>query len=243
VNPSPTPTVLVTGASRGLGLELVRQYAAEGARVIATCRNPAQSPELAALASVYPAAIHVEALDVIDHSAIDALATRYQGQPIDILINNAGDIGPRDPNRTRLHEQQFGTMNYAEWRRVLEINTIAPLRMAEAFVAQVAASQLRQMIFVSSTTGSNVEGLYATFGYCSSKAALNKVVTMLAIALKPQGIVCAAVCPGYVKTRLGGNAALLGVEESITGLRRVITGLTLQRTGSFTRYNGETIAW
>jgi len=233
----------VTGASRGLGLELVRQYAAEGARVIATCRNPAQSPELAALASVYPAAIHVEALDVIDHSAIDALATRYQGQPIDILINNAGDIGPRDPNRTRLHEQQFGTMNYAEWRRVLEINTIAPLRMAEAFVAQVAASQLRQMIFVSSTTGSNVEGLYATFGYCSSKAALNKVVTMLAIALKPQGIVCAAVCPGYVKTRLGGNAALLGVEESITGLRRVITGLTLQRTGSFTRYNGETIAW
>mgnify|MGYP000349332681 CR=1 FL=1 len=243
MNPSPTPTVLVTGASRGLGLELVRQYAAEGARVIATCRNPAQSPELAALASVYPAAIHVEALDVIDHSAIDALATRYQGQPIDILINNAGDIGPRDPNRTRLHEQQFGTMNYAEWRRVLEINTIAPLRMAEAFVAQVAASQLRQMIFVSSTTGSNVEGLYATFGYCSSKAALNKVVTMLAIALKPQGIVCAAVCPGYVKTRLGGNAALLGVEESITGLRRVITGLTLQRTGSFTRYNGETIAW
>lgn len=235
--------MLVTGASRGLGLELVRQYAAEGARVIATCRNPAQSPELAALASVYPAAIHVEALDVIDHSAIDALATRYQGQPIDILINNAGDIGPRDPNRTRLHEQQFGTMNYAEWRRVLEINTIAPLRMAEAFVAQVAASQLRQMIFVSSTTGSNVEGLYATFGYCSSKAALNKVVTMLAIALKPQGIVCAAVCPGYVKTRLGGNAALLGVEESITGLRRVITGLTLQRTGSFTRYNGETIAW
>ncbi len=243
MNPSPTPTVLVTGASRGLGLELVRQYAADGARVIATCRNPAQSPELAALASVYPAAIHVEALDVIDHSAIDALATRYRGQPIDILINNAGDIGPRDPNRTRLHEQQIGTTNYAHWRRPLEINTIAPLRMAEAFVAQVAGSQLRQMIFVSSTTGSNVEGLYATFGYCSSKAALNKVVTMLAIALKPRGIVCAAVCPGYVKTRLGGNAALLGVEESITGLRRVITGLTLQRTGSFTRYNGETIAW
>ena len=236
-------TVLITGASRGLGLEMVRQYAADGARVIATCRNPAQSPELAALVARYPAAIQVEALDVIDHSAVDALSARYRGQPIDILINNAGDIGPRDPNRTRLHEQQFGTMNYAEWRRVLEINTLAPLKVAEAFVEQVAASSVKQMVFVSSTTGSNVEGLYATFAYCSSKAALNKVVTMLAIALKPREIVCAAVCPGYVKTRLGGDAALLGVEESITGLRQVIAGLTLEATGSFTRYNGETIAW
>ena len=236
-------TVLVTGASRGLGLELVRQYAADGARVIATCRNPAQSPELATLVARAPAAIQVEALDVIDHNGVDALSARYRGQPIDILINNAGDIGPRDPDRTRLHEQQFGTMNYAEWRRVLEINTLAPLKVAEAFVEQVAASALKQMIFVSSTTGSNVEGLYATFGYCSSKAALNKVVTMLAIALKPQGITCAAVCPGYVRTKLGGDAALLDVEESITGLRQVIAGLTRERTGSFTRYDGETIAW
>ena len=236
-------TVLITGASRGLGLEMVRQYAADGARVLASCRNPAQSPELAALAARYPGTIQLEALEVTDHAAIDALSAKYRGQPIDILINNAGDIGPRDPDRTRLHEQQFGTMNYAEWRRVLEINTLAPLKVAETFVEHVAASVRRQMIFVSSTTGSNVEGTYATFGYCSSKAALNKVVTMLAIALKPRGIVCAAVCPGYVKTRLGGDAALLGVEESIRGLRQVIAGLTLERTGSFTRYNGETIAW
>jgi NAD(P)-dependent dehydrogenase (short-subunit alcohol dehydrogenase family) len=222
---------------------MVRQYAAGGARVIATCRNPAQSPELAVLAARSPATIQIEVLDVTDHSAVDALSAKYCDQPIDILINNAGDIGPRDPNRTRLHEQQFGTMNYGEWRRVLEINTLAPLKVAEAFVGQVAASSGKQMIFVSSTTGSNVEGLYATFGYCSSKAALNKVVTMLAIALKPRGIVCAAVCPGYVKTRLGGDAALLGVEESITGLRQVIAGLTLEHTGSFTRYSGETIAW
>lgn len=236
-------TVLITGASRGLGLEMVRQYATEGVRVLATCRNPAESSELAELAARYPAAIQVEALDVTDHSAVDALSARYKGQPVDILINNAGDIGPRDPDRTRLHEQHFGTINYAEWRRVLEINTLAPVKVAEAFVEQVAASARRKMIFVSSTTGSNVEGHYATFGYCSSKAALNKAVTMLAIALKPRGIVCAAVCPGYVRTRLGGDAALLGVEESITGLREVIAGLTLERTGSFTRYNGEAIAW
>ena len=234
--------VLITGASRGLGLELARQYAADGATVIATCRNPAHSPELAALAARHPS-MRVEALDVTDHVAIDALAARYRGQPIDILINNAGDIGPRDPDRTRLHEQHFGTINYAEWRRVLDVNTLAPAKVAEAFVEHVAASRLRQMIFVSSTTGSNVEGRYATFAYCSSKAALNKVVTMLALALQPRGITCAAVCPGYVRTRLGGDAAVLDVVESITGLRRVIAGLDLARTGSFTRYNGETIPW
>ena len=236
-------TVVVTGASRGLGLEMVRQYAAGGARVLATCRNPEHSPALLELLAQHPASIQVEVLDVTDHVAIDAMAARYRDQPVDILINNAGDIGPRDPDRTRLHEQHFGTINYAEWRRVLEINTLAPLKVAEAFVEHVAASASKQMIFVSSTTGSNAEGQYATFAYCSSKAALNKVVTMLAIALRPRGIVCAAVCPGYVKTRLGGDAAPLEVTESISGLRRVIAGLTLERTGSFTRYNGESIAW
>ncbi len=236
-------SVMVTGASRGLGLEMTRQYAAVGARVLATCRDPGGSAELAAVAARYPDLIQVAALDVTDHPAVDALAQKYRDLPIDILINNAGDIGPRDPDRSRIHEQHFGTINYAEWRRVLEINTLAPLKVAEAFVGHVAASVRRQMIFVSSTTGSNVEGIYATFAYCSSKAALNKVVTMLAIALKPRGISCAAVCPGYVRTALGGAAAEMDVEESISGLRQVIAGLTLERTGSFTRYNGETIPW
>lgn len=235
--------VLVTGASRGLGLEMVRQYAADGARVIATCRNPAGSPELGRVHAAFPDAIRVEALDVTNHAAIDSLAGKLRDQPIDILVNNAGDIGPRDPDRTRLHEQKFGTMNFAEWRRVLEINTLSPLKVAEAFVEQVAASTLKRMVFMSSTTGSNVEGKYATFAYCSSKAALNKVVTMLAIALKPRGIVCAAVCPGFVRTRLGGDQALLEVEESISGLREVIDGLTIEKTGSFTRYNGQVIPW
>ncbi|MEZ5564906.1 MAG: SDR family oxidoreductase [Gammaproteobacteria bacterium] len=235
--------VLITGASRGIGLELTRQYARDGARVIATCRKPEAATELAAVVAEYPARVQVEALDVTDHEAIDALASRYQGQPIDLLINNAGNIGPRDPERTRLHEQHFGTINYAAWREVLEINTLSPAKVTEAFVEHVAASAGRQVIFMSSTTGSNVEGQYATFAYCSSKAALNKVVTMLAMALRSRNIVCAAVCPGFVKTRLGGSSALLDVEVSVTGLRRVIESLSLDRTGSFTRYNGENIPW
>jgi NAD(P)-dependent dehydrogenase (short-subunit alcohol dehydrogenase family) len=236
-------TILITGASRGLGLELVRQYADEGARVIATCREPGRASDLQALASGSGGRVQVEALDVVDHGQVDALASRLADEAIDLLINNAGDIGPRDPDRTRLHEQQLGTLNFAEWRRVLEVNMLAPAKVAEAFVEPVARSRQKKMVFVSSTTGSNVEGRYATFAYCSSKAGLNKIVTMLAIALKERGIVCAAVCPGYVRTKLGGDQALLGVEESITGLKRVVDGLTLADTGTFTRYNGDRIPW
>ncbi len=235
--------ILITGASRGLGLEMVRQYAADGHRVIATCRDPSRATELAALAATPGYHITVEALDVVDHAAVDALAARYQGTAIDLLINNAGHMGPRDPDHSQIYRQKFGTIDYAAWRAVLEVNTLAPLKVAEAFVEHVAASDGRQMIFMSSTTGSNVEGQHATFLYCSSKGALNKVITMLAMALRPRGMVCAAVCPGWVRTELGGAGAGLQVGESITGLRQVIAGLTMEQTGSFSRYNGETIAW
>ncbi len=235
--------ILITGASRGLGLEMVRQYAAAGHRVMATCRDPAAATALARLAATPGWQVTVESLDVVDHAAVDALAARCRGTAIDLLINNAGTMGPRDPDHTQIYRQKVGTIDYAAWRDVLEVNTLAPLKVAEAFVEHVAASRGRQMIFISSTTGSNVEGRHATFSYCSSKGALNKVVTMLAMALEPRGIVCAAVCPGWVRTELGGPGAGLEVEESITGLRQVIAGLDMARTGSFTRYNGETIAW
>jgi len=234
--------ILITGASRGIGLECARQYAEAGWDVVATCRDPARAPDLAALASRFPRLV-VERLDVTDHAAVDALAGRLRGTAIDLLLNNAGDIGPRDPNGSRLHEQFFGTLNYAEWARIFAVNALAPVKVAEAFVEHVASSTARQMVFVSSTVGSNVEGLFPVFIYSSSKAALNKNVTMLAIALKARGIVCAAVCPGHVRTELGGKGALIDVDESVTGLRRVIEGLTLEHSGSFTRYDGTPIAW
>jgi NAD(P)-dependent dehydrogenase (short-subunit alcohol dehydrogenase family) len=236
-------TVLITGASRGIGLELTRQYAAAGDRVIATCRKPDGATGLQALAGRYAGRVQIEALDVTDHAAVDALAARLAGTVIDILINNAGDIGPRDPDRTRLVEQRFGTLNYAEWRRVLDINMLAPIKVAEAFAAHVAAARRPRMIFVSSTTGSNVEGQYPLFLYCSSKAGLNKCVTMLALALRGRGITCLAVCPGHVRTELGGDGAVLEVAESVRGLREVIDAAGPDRSGQFLRYNGETIAW
>jgi NAD(P)-dependent dehydrogenase (short-subunit alcohol dehydrogenase family) len=236
-------TIFITGASRGIGLELTRQYAAAGDRVIATCRSPGRATGLQALAEAHPGVVQVEALDVTDFAAVDALATRLAGTVIDILINNAGDIGPRDPGRTRIVEQRFGTLNYAEWRRVLDVNMLAPVKLAEAFAPHVAAARRPRLVFVSSTTGSNVEGQYPLFIYCSSKAGLNKCVTMLAMALKDGGVTCLAVCPGHVKTELGGDGAVLEVEDSVRGLRAVIDGAGPAQSGQFIRYNGETIAW
>lgn len=236
-------TVLITGASRGLGLEFTRQYAADGSEVIAACRNPAAATALGEIARGPGARVHVEQLDVTDHAVVDALAEKYRATPVDILINNAGEIGPRDPGLTRLPEQLFGSMNYAAWRRVLEVNTLAPLKVAEAFAAHVAASAQKKLIFISSATGSNAEGRHTVIAYCSSKAALNKVVTMLAMTLKDRGLICAALCPGHVKTDLGGDGATLTPAQSVSGLRRVIAGLTPADSGCYRDHTGITVGW
>lgn len=237
------PTILITGASRGIGLEFVRQYAEAGDRVIATCRRPEAATELAAVAARFPGQVRIAALDVTDHAAVDALAASLAGQPIDILVNNAGDIGPRDPGGSRLIEQRIGSLNYAEWRRVLEVNMLAPVKVAEALLPNVVAGTRPRLVFVSSTTGSNVEGRYPLFAYCSSKAGLNKAVTMLALALGDRGITCLAVCPGHVRTALGGTGAVLDVVDSVRGLRSVIAAAGPAENGAFIRYNGEHIAW
>ncbi len=237
------PTVLVTGASRGLGLEFTRQYAAAGWDVIACARDPSRATELDAVRRRAGGLVAVEMLDVTNPQHLEWLVGKYADTAIDVLINNAGDIGPRGAHRELLHKQLFGSLDYAAWMRVLEINTLAPLRIAEAFTPQVERSGQKKMIFMSSTTGSNAEGTHAVFAYCSSKAALNKCVTMLAMALRERGIIAAAVCPGHARTAMGGATADVEPADSIAGLRKVIARLKLADSGSFTRYNGERIAW
>jgi NAD(P)-dependent dehydrogenase (short-subunit alcohol dehydrogenase family) len=236
-------TIFITGGNRGIGLALAAHYAEAGAKVIATARHPESARDLLQLHHRFPASVSIEQLDVTSPLSISEMRTRVGGTAIDILINNAGILGPRGANRETLHQQFFGTLNYEAWTPVIETNVYGPLRVAEALVENVAHSALKKMMFLSSTAGSIQEGLPPTFIYAGSKAMLNKSVKLLAGVLKPRGISVAALCPGHVKTELGGKDAFIEPAESAAGLARVIDGLSLETTGSYKRFNGETIAW
>lgn len=236
-------TIFITGGNRGIGLALAAHYAQTGAKVIATARHPETAHELLQLHHRFPNTVLIEQLDVTSPLSIAEMKTRLGGMTIDILINNAGILGPRGANRETLHQQFFGTLSYEAWTPVIETNVYGPLRVCEALVENVAHSKLKKMMFLSSTAGSIQEGIPPTFIYASSKAMLNKSVKLLSGVLKPRGITVAALCPGHVKTELGGKDAFVEPADSATGLARVIDSLDLDTTGSYRRFNGETIAW
>lgn len=224
-------SVLITGANRGIGLALARAYAADGWRVLASCRDPAGARELQTLAGD----ISLRRLDVTDQDQIAALAAHVTS-PIDILINNAGIHGPRNP--------AFGDLDAGAWAEVLRVNTIAPIKVAEAFVGHVADSGRKTMAFLSSRMGSigeNTSG--GSMIYRSSKAALNAAVKSLAIDLAPRGVKAIVLHPGWVKTDMGGENALITPAESVVGMRAVIDGLTPKDTGSFHAYDGSGLPW
>jgi NAD(P)-dependent dehydrogenase (short-subunit alcohol dehydrogenase family) len=236
-------TIFVTGSNRGIGLEFVRQYAAAGARVIATCRNPEQADDLQALANASAQTVVVERLDVTDTESIGVLAQKYAGEPVDILINNAGAPGPRGPNNEKLGDQKFGSLNYDAWLDLVNVNTLGPVRVAEAFVENVALGHEKKIVTLSSTMGSIQEMPYPVFLYSTSKTALNKAISILAVVLRDRDIIAALFCPGHVKTDLGGEGASVEVEDSVAGLRQLFSRLTMDDAGTYTRYNGVTVAW
>jgi NAD(P)-dependent dehydrogenase (short-subunit alcohol dehydrogenase family) len=236
------PTILITGANRGLGLEFAQQYAADGWKVIACCRNPAEATELNALVAKI-AAVTIETLDVNDFGAIDKLAEKYAGQAVDVLLNNAGVIGPI-PIAENIERQHFGKMEYDVWTDVIRTNTFAPVKMAEAFLENVAASEQKKIVTISSTVGSISEMAIPAIAYASSKTALNRAMTIIAGQLKDRGIIVAMYCPGYVKTRMDSfGYATVEIPDSIAALRPMIAALTVAETGSYTGHDGRTIGW
>ena len=236
------PTVLITGANRGLGLEFARQYAADGWKVIACCRNPESADDLASLAAGN-SDVTIEKLDVVDHAAIETLGKKYAGVPIDVLLNNAGIIGPL-PIAENIERQHFGSMEYDVWEDVLRVNTFAPVKMAEVFLENVAASEQKKIVTISSTVGSITEMAIPGLAYASSKTALNRVMTIIAGQVKDRGIIVAMYCPGYVKTRMDAfGYAMVEIPDSIAALRPMIDDLTIEQTGSYTGHDGRTIGW
>jgi NAD(P)-dependent dehydrogenase (short-subunit alcohol dehydrogenase family) len=225
-------TVLITGASRGLGYEFARQYAMAGWRVIATCRGAKDMEALTKLGSE----VEVYKLDVTDHDQILALAHTLRRESIDVLLNNAGVHGPR-PSR-------FGAIDYEAWEQVFRINTLGPMRMAECFVDHIARSDRKLIVqissFMGSISGNEVGGAYT---YRSTKAAVNAVTKNLAVDLRDRGIIVISMHPGWVTTDMGGPGADLEPTESIRAMRKVFEGIKRGDTGQFLNYDGSIISW
>lgn len=230
-------TVLITGANRGIGLEFARQYAEDGWQVLACCRHPDTADALNKLAAHYPELIKIYPLDMADHAQIERLAQTLTNESIDLLINNAGIYPASDASG-------FGHTNYAEWMTAFSINTMAPLKMAEAFAQHIARSKQKTMVTLTSLMGSIADnGSGGNYLYRSSKAAANMVVKSLAVDLSQKGITSVSFHPGWVKTDMGGPNAMISATKSVSGMRKVISNLTLADSGKFLDYDGNVLPW
>jgi NAD(P)-dependent dehydrogenase (short-subunit alcohol dehydrogenase family) len=228
------PSVLITGANRGLGLEFAKQYAASGYRVFATARAPAEATELAALAKA-ERGLSVHTLAVDQPASIAALARELDGQAIDILINNAGVMGPK--------QQRLGNIDYAGMLETFRVNSIAPLQLAEALLDHVAKSERKLIVALTSGMGSIADSSGGSYAYRASKAALNMSYHNLALDLKDRGIIAVVINPGWVQTDMGGSSAPLTAPASISAMRKVLDALTPADSGKFLDYKGTTWPW
>lgn len=221
------PTALVTGANRGLGLAFVEALTMGGWRVFGTAREPQAASELAA---VLPPA-RILPLDVGEAESIAALKKTLGATPLDLMLNNGAlTVTPPD---------EFGSCDYAFWERAFRINTIGPMRMAEALVENVAASEKKIMFFISSRMGAAPKP--GTIGYRATKSALNQVVLQIALATRAHGIIAACAHPGYVATRPTGYKGAFTPAESAAALLAVIERLRPEDSGSFFDPDGSTL--
>ena len=234
--------ILVTGANRGLGLEFTRQYAERGAKIIATARKPEAADVLNALAADNKNIV-VEKLDVTDHAEIESLAAKYEGVPIDLLLNNAGIGGG-------IENQMFGKMNYDVFYEVMAVNVAGPMKICEEFRNNVGMSELKKMISVSSSQGSIASvKMPMLYWYRSSKSALNMQMVNLALQLKRKKIIVGLVTPGATSTDFipeQFRKAIKGIQEppvAAADMIRNIDRFSLANTGTFFDYTGDIVPW
>ena len=227
--PETRPTVVITGANRGLGLEFARQFSAAGFEVIGTARNPDKAEDLRSLG------VRIEQLDVADEQSVKQFAAAIGDHPVDILVNNAGIGG-----RVLLLED----MDAERVRRIFEVNCLGPMRVTQALLSALRAGDRKIVVNITSMLGSidrNTRGGY--YGYRESKAALNMFTRSLAAELEPDGFTCIVMNPGWVRTGMGGPQARLSPAESIGAMITVIEGLKPTDTGAFFSYGGERVPW
>jgi len=215
------PTVLITGANRGIGLEFARQYAASGWDVIGAARR--SSPELDALG------VTVKPLDLSDSDAVAAFAVDW---PLDLFIANAGSSQPKETK---------GADNARDWQTMMMVNAIAPYQLGKALLPRM--SEGGKMIAISSGMGSIGDNGGGWVPYRTSKAALNMAWSNLALEARPHGVACVALSPGWVKTDMGGAGAEITPQESVSAMRQLIERLAIDDTGKFLRRDGSELPW
>jgi NAD(P)-dependent dehydrogenase (short-subunit alcohol dehydrogenase family) len=239
-----TGTVLVTGANRGIGLAMARNYAERGWKVIATARKPEKADDLKAAAKEFPN-ISVERLDINDQAQVDALADKYRGTPIDVLFNNAAVLG----DRTR---QVFGDYDFDLFELIFRTNVAGPMRMAQAFIEHVEASEQKKIVAMTSAQGSlTLVRMAAIQFYNASKSALNMSMSSMSAALEDRGVTVVLVSPGAVDTdmmaeSLGGRkfpGRLITPEQSAEAVINVVDQYGLDMTGTFISHQGAKLPW
>ncbi|WP_335914936.1 SDR family oxidoreductase [Shewanella algae] len=228
------PQLLITGANRGIGLALTQVYLAAGWDVLACCRDPETADELLDLVNEFQG-LEVFALDVTDYEAVADLAAELEGRGLDLLLNNAGYYGPKG--------LLLGQLPVDEWRTVFEVNSIAPCKLAEAFLPHLI--QAKGIIAnISSKVGSMADNQSGGgYLYRSSKAALNSITKTLALDLADVGVKAVALHPGWVQTSMGGPNALIDVDTSAAGMKQLLDNLSQAQSGGFYDYCGNSIPW
>jgi len=217
------PTVLITGANRGIGLEFARQYSADGWTVIATARQSS--------AELESAGVRIEPLDLSDADAVAGLPGEIDA-PLDLFIANAGTNHPMNTD---------GARNARDWQEMMMVNAIAPYQLGKALLQHMGDGG--KMVAISSGMGSIGDNGGGWVPYRTSKAALNMAWSSLALDARKQGVTCVLVSPGWVKTRMGGAGAEITAEESVSAVRSLIERLTLDDSGKFLRRNGSELPW
>jgi NAD(P)-dependent dehydrogenase (short-subunit alcohol dehydrogenase family) len=228
--------VLITGAARGLGYELVGQFADAGDRVYATTRNPDKAAKLKQVAAASGGRVTVHRMDVGDGESVKACARELAGAPIDVLINNAGVWGG-------LETQTFQNMDYDNWAYEFNIMAMGPFRVVQAFLPNVLASRQKKIATMTSQTAAAAYDHVIGYSYASAKAGLNRLMTGLAQELKDQGVTVTLIHPGWIRTEMAGPVADLEPPEAAADVHKLINGLTPADNGKWLKWTGDVHPW
>jgi NAD(P)-dependent dehydrogenase (short-subunit alcohol dehydrogenase family) len=234
-------TVLITGASRGLGLEYCHQMAGAGWQVLACARDPGRSAALREIADGYPGRVRLLRLDVVDEGQVQSVARELHGTPLDMLINNAGTFGP-EGSPGGMKYQSLAHMDYAIWREILEVNLLAPFRLTVALAPSLRLAVRPVVVMLSSDLGSIANNRMGhSHAYRTSKAGLNMLTK--GIANEWRDLIVVSMAPGWCRTELGGEEAEIDPADSVRAQLRTFQTLNASHSGQFLDRFGAQVAW